>query len=263
MMLTVPAILGLVLAFAPLAPATPMPADGVPIPPIVWELIEMPGDGAQPVEIAEPNRYTIQFLPDGTLGIGADCNRVTGVYEIDDDSLSIELGISTLAMCPPDSQANKFTIALESVTSYSFDDDGHLLLESDSGTLQFTAALHGVVWEWQEFQGSDDSVIAPRNPADYSLTFLPDGKLGIKADCNRARGTYAAEGGSLDLIVGGVTRMLCPEGSLMDAFLRDLDAATSLVFRDGKLFLALPMDAGIMAFEAKYVAPDAATPTAG
>ena len=34
----------------------------------------------------------------------------------------------------------------------------------------------------------------------------------------------------------------------MDRFLRDLDQVTSHVFRDGKLYLALPMDAGIHAF---------------
>lgn len=251
--------------FSPALQATPVPPEDAGIPPIVWELVELPGDDGQPVEIAEPARYTIQFLPDGMLGLGADCNSVGGTYKVDGENLDLELTVSTLALCPPDSQAEPFQRLVENTTSFSFDPDGHLLLTGDDGTLRFRPTLLGVVWEWQEFQGSDDSLLAPKNPEDYTLTFLPDGKLAIQADCNRAMGTYTLDGDgvALDLTVGGVTRMLCPEGSLMHEFLRDLDDVSSHVFRDGKLYLALRVDAGIMEFEARYAEPDEATPEAG
>jgi heat shock protein HslJ len=251
--------------FSPALQATPVPPEDTGIPAIVWELIELPGHDGKPVEIAEPARYTIQFLPDGVLAIGADCNRVGGTHKVDGEKLQLELTRSTLALCPPDSQADPFQRLVENATSFSFDPDGHLLLKGDEGTLRFRPMLLGVVWEWQEFQGSDDSQRAPKNPEDYTLTFLPDGKLAILADCNRAMGTYTLEdnGVALNLKVGGVTRMLCPEGSLMHEFLRDLDDVSSHVFRDGKLYLALRIDAGIMEFEARYVAPDEATPEVG
>ena len=66
----------------------------------------------------------------------------------------------------------------------------------------------------------------------------------------------------MDLRVGGDSAM-CPSGSLMERFLRDLDQVTSHVFRDGKLYLALPMDAGILAFAPTSLAPPAATPAPG
>ena len=121
----------------------------------------------------------------------------------------------------------------------------------------------GVTWEWQEFQGMDDSIVVPDNPEDYTLTFLPDGKTAIQADCNRAMGTYTVDDSTIDLVVGGVTRAMCPPGSLMDQYLRDLDEVSSHVFRDGNLYLALPVDSGIMEFVARYEAPPEATPESG
>jgi heat shock protein HslJ len=255
----------LLVLFAPALQATPVPTEEVGIPPIIWELVEMPANDGQPVEIAEPARYTIQFLPDGKLGVGADCNSVGGNYKVDGEKLDLEFTVSTLALCPPDSQAEPFQRLVENATSFAFDPDGHLLLQGDDGTLRLRSSLLGVIWEWQEFQSSDDSLLAPRNPEDYTVTFLPAGKLGIQADCNRAKGTYTLgdDGASLDLEVGGVTRAMCPEGSLMHEFLRDLDAVSSHILRDGKLYLALRVDAGIMELEARYVAPDEATPEAG
>ncbi|MGH2617219.1 MAG: META domain-containing protein, partial [Thermomicrobiales bacterium] len=179
------------------------------------------------------------------------------------DQLDITLGLSTLALCPPDSQVEPFQRLLESAATFAFGPDGELVLSGDDGSLTLRPALMSVRWEWREFQGSDDSLVAPENPEDYTLTFLPEGKLAIQADCNRAMGTFTVDGPTLDLVVGGVTRVMCPPGSLMEHFLRDLDDASSHVFRDGNLYLALPVDAGIMEFVARYEAPPEATPETG
>jgi hypothetical protein len=57
--------------------------------------------------------------------------------------------------------------------------------------------------------------------------------------------------------------MACPEDSLDAAFARYLDEAVSFVFRDGKLYLALPVDAGIAEFAAVIAEEGGATPTTG
>lgn len=251
------------LLLTPLWQATPVPPAQSAIPPLIWELVELTVGQDQAEEIAEPARYTVQFLPDGKLAIGADCNRATGGYEAADGTLKIGLLASTLALCPPDSRSEPFLGVLQGSTSFVFDDDGYLLLEGDGGALRLQPTVQGVVWEWQEFAGGDDSIVKPKNPVDYTLTFLPDGKLAIKADCNRAFGTYTLDDPKIDLAVGGVTRMLCPEGTLMNEFLRDLDAASSFVFREGNLHLALPVDAGILTFHARFEEPAKATPQAG
>ena len=51
-------------------PAAQMPGS---IPMFVWTLTSFPGG-----EIGEAT-YSIQFMPDGTVAIGADCNRAGGI----------------------------------------------------------------------------------------------------------------------------------------------------------------------------------------
>ena len=96
---------------------------------------------------------------------------------------------------------------------------------------------------------------------DYTVEFLPDGTLAIQTDCNRAMGNYAVTGAQLELRIGGVTRMACPPGSLMDPFLADLARAVSYTIQQ-TLTLALAGD-GVMQFTAVVPAPAAATPEAG
>ena len=57
--------------------------------------------------------------------------------------------------------------------------------------------------------------------------------------------------------------MLCEPESLMDRFLRDLDEVNSHVFRDGNLYLALPLDSGILELTPRSIDPAEATPVAG
>ena len=92
-------------------PATP--AVG-PIPPFVWTLTAFPGVGA----VAAP-LYTVQFLPDGTVDIGADCNRAGGTWSGGDGALSIAVTTSTAAYCPPPSISEPYLAALNGVTGYT------------------------------------------------------------------------------------------------------------------------------------------------
>jgi heat shock protein HslJ len=91
-------------------------------------------------------------------------------------------------------------------------------------------------------------VVKPENPAAYTLEFLPDGKLAVGADCNRAMGASTADGSQLTLQAAAMTRAACPPGSLSDQYLEYLNGVVSYVFQDGDLFLALKYDSGIMKF---------------
>src|SRR5690606_32936052 len=97
-------------------------------------------------------------------------------------------GMSTLVLCPPESHDQAFTSALHGASSFAFDEDGQLHLTGSSGELVLQATLEGVVWQWEQFEGSDGVAAGPTSPSQYTLTFLPDGKLAVKADCNRGRG---------------------------------------------------------------------------
>jgi heat shock protein HslJ len=257
------ALLSLFLGATPVAPTTPPSTGSSVIPPVKWELVELTGEDGKPVAVAEPGRYMVQFRPEGELAVVADCNQVAGTYEATDGDLVVTLTVSTLVLCPPDSWAEPFQTLLENATAFMVDQDGFLILRGDASSLRLRATVQGVRWEWRDFRGGNDEIVTPKNPEDYTTAFLPDGTMAIEADCNRAMGTYAIDGPRIDIRVGGVTRMQCPEGSLMERFLRDLDEASSSVFSDGDLYLSLPLDAGIMAFEARVIETPAATPKAG
>jgi heat shock protein HslJ len=257
------AFLAALLAALPPVQATPTPPTEPRIPPVVWELTAFAESDADPVDIAEPERYTVQFLPDGQLAIRADCNSGGASYTAENGTLQISPIRTTLVGCPPDSQADPFLILLEAATTFEFDDDGMLQITGPEGSLTLRPTLTAVIWEWRELRGGDDSVIAPDHPERYTLTFLDAGKLAVRADCNRAMGTFRVDAPTLELDAAAMTRAMCPPESLSDRFLRDLADVRSHVFRDGNLYLALWADAGIMEFVAQAPEPNDATPTAG
>ena len=259
------------LALAPLlllvpsvvaGPATPT-ATASGIPPVIWEIVSFSEPESAPVTITDPSRSTVQFLPAGRLLARLDCLHGHGGFTAAAGVLALTPLAVTTEMCPPDSEDTRIQTILESATSYTFAPDGLLLLHGDTGSLHLRPALTGVRWAWQTFQGSDDTIVRPDDPSQYTVEFLPNGTLAIQAACHHAVGTYTVDNSTVDLRIGGSTRAICPSGALMDRFLRDLDQVTSHVFRDGKLYLALPMDAGIHAFAPTSIAPPAATPAAG
>ena len=77
-------------------------------------MTDFPGVGT----IAEP-LYTVQFLPDGLVAIGADCNRAGGAWSGGDGALSIAVTTSTRAYCPPPSISEPYLAALNGVTGYT------------------------------------------------------------------------------------------------------------------------------------------------
>jgi heat shock protein HslJ len=223
---------------------------------VVWQWEEFQSSDETVVKPENPEAYTLQFLEDGKLTIQADCNQVMGTYTVDGSSLTIEALAMTRMACPPGSLSDKYIEYLNNVVSYTFQDgDLYLALKMDAGIMKFTSpaspvgqSLTGVVWKWEEFQSSDGSMVKPENPEAYTLEFLPDGSLGIQADCNRVVGTYTVDGSRLTLQATAMTMAACPPGSLSTQYLEYLNGVVSYVFEDGNLFLALKYDSGIMKF---------------
>ena len=240
--------------------ATPIPAASG-IPPVIWHLVGFTEPNAAPVTIADPAHYTIQFLPEGLLLAQFDCNQGRGGYTAADGVLTLTPMAVTTAMCAPDSQGLAFQRVLGQATAYRFNPEiGHLVLRGEAGMLDLQPALTGVVWQWQEtLSNTGEVILRPDDPTHYTVEFLPDGTLAIQADCNQAMGVYTVTGAQLDLQVGGVTRMACPPGSLMDPFLAELDRVVSYTIQQ-TLTLALS-GGGVMQLTAVVSVP--ATPSTG
>jgi heat shock protein HslJ len=90
------------------------------------------------VPASEQSKYTIVFNPDGTFNAKADCNMVGGTYVVGaSNALTINLGPSTLAMCPEGSLADLYTFALGNALSYAVANDQLTIVLHDGGTLEF------------------------------------------------------------------------------------------------------------------------------
>jgi heat shock protein HslJ len=263
-MLAVVSTLISMLLVAPLFVQTPTGAGSVTIiPPIVWESVEItPSDDGE-LETADPGRYTVQFHNKDKVLVRADCNKIAGTYSANDGVLDVALNAATVTICSSESQAEAFVELLDEATDFEIDPDGLLIVSGENGRLRLRPSLAGVVWEWQNLRGGDDSLIAPGRPEDYTLTFMPDGKLAILAGCVRNLGTYTVDGPVIGLSFDGAIPPGCQPEQLTQRYLRDLGDVSSHVFRGGHLYLALPVDAGIMAFAARQAEQPWATPHAG
>lgn len=88
--------------------------------------------------VPDPENYTLVFSADGTFSLKADCNLVSGEYEVDGDSLSLILGPSTLAFCGEESLDTLYLQLLGIVTSYELADGNlNLYLGEDVGKMVF------------------------------------------------------------------------------------------------------------------------------
>jgi heat shock protein HslJ len=108
-----------------------------------------------------------------------------------------------------------------------------------------------VTWQWTRMTTPLEQFdVAP--PANYTIYFGSDGRVALKADCNRGTGRYSVSP-DRRLTFGSIalTRMMCPEGSLSDRFVKEVGRAKSYFMKDGELFLELPVDSGTLRFQRK------------
>lgn len=245
----------LTFASASAQDATPEATAEPAQPPLVgteWQWQAFQGSDDSTITVETPSDYILTFNEDGSLGLRADCNVGTASYTLDGSSLTIIPGVMTLAMCPEGSLSQDFLNYLSNVASYVIEDgDLHLSLAVDGGILRFSpTAIIGVEWQWQEFQGMDDTITVVDAPANYTLLLNEDGSVGVKADCNTGGGSYTLDGNALTFSPLASTLMACPGDSLGSQFLAYLGDVVSYTIQDGELYLALKTDGGILRFAA-------------
>ena len=108
--------------------------------------------------------------------------------------------------------------------------------------------ISGVVWKWQQTRYNNDQQAIPAEPTSYTIEFMPDGKVHVRADCNRVGGTYSLHGNNLTIELTHSTRAMCPPDSLDQAFKKGLGAAAIYFFKEDFLYLDLKYDSGTMRF---------------
>ena len=112
------------------------------------------------------------------------------------------------------------------------------------------ASLEGTSWRLVQIQMSNDVTRAAIERSRYTIGFGANSVLNVRFDCNRGRGSWKSSGpGNLEFGELALTRAMCPVGSLHDQLVRQWPYVRSYVFKDGRLYLSLMADGGIIEFE--------------
>lgn len=120
--------------------------------------------------------------------------------------------------------------------------------EGDATSVPAHASLVGATWLWVRSSYNDDSKSVPPRPEEYTVIFNGDGTINVKADCNLKGGTYRVNGQTLNITIAQSTMAACPEGSLENLFIRDLNGAAVWFIKDDSLYLDIMFDTGTMQF---------------
>jgi heat shock protein HslJ len=222
-----------------------------------WNAVELYGT-AVPADLAPADRRPHLVFGAGGRLSGADgCNRLTGPYTVKGNGITFGAIAGTRMACPKtDELANRFNAALKGTSHWSIVKDrlefygatGKPLavFEKRPAEAGKAAVLDGTTWQLVRFQGGDDRVLTPDDPAKYTIEFAGGGQVAARIDCNRGRGTWkATASGQLELGPLALTRVMCARGSLHDQIAKQWTNVRSFVIRDGHLYLSLMADGGI------------------
>lgn len=105
-----------------------------------WQQLIETAPAAQSV-VPDPENYTIVFNQDGIYNAKADCNMLSGAYEIEGNSITLLPGPSTLAECGPDSSYALYVGFLAQVEGYELVNNRLILIfGNDAGQMIFANA---------------------------------------------------------------------------------------------------------------------------
>lgn len=109
-------------------------------------------------------------------------------------------------------------------------------------------------WEWVRFTSPVERIDVP-DPGKYTLRFGADGRVAMRADCNRGAGAYRLVGREVTIGPIALTRAMCLGRSLSDRFAREVGRATVASRRGDMLLLELPADSGTLLFRRGVTPP--------
>lgn len=207
--------------------------------------------GSDPIEVATPDNYTLDFSEDGRYGIRADCNRGQGGYTFDAGRLVINPGPMTMAACPPGSYDLRFLALLGDVESVTRSGDRLTLELTDGSSMLFellpnpatfggTETLGGSKWEISAYNNGRGGVTTLVAATRMSIAFGDDGTVSGSSGCNTFTGTYAADGATIEIGPLASTQMMCVEEEVMEQeaqFLAALGNASMYEIRGDRLQL--------------------------
>ncbi len=208
----------------------------------VWDGFAPAADAGALVP-THPERYWVEFLPQGKLSLQADCNRGFGTWTEEATAVELKPLGTTLMACGEASLDGRFLELLR--TSSASRDGVRLLLRGPLGVLRLAeVSTEGRLTEtaWTLVTVEDVAGATPMKPGRYGLEFLPGGVLRWTAECQTGGGTWrTAQGGALTLHASaGATSAACVAGTSGPNLSHLLNTVGRLSFADGELVLEGP-----------------------
>jgi heat shock protein HslJ len=102
-----------------------------------WKLQSLTRPDSTVVNISEPVRFTLEFLEGGRLSLRADCNRGTGGYATNGNTLTVGPVAITKAYCAATAPLDDEYVRLLGGENVVVADATTLVLSSSQGTLRF------------------------------------------------------------------------------------------------------------------------------
>lgn len=121
---------------APVAAAQPYANHPLTGP--AWQWLRFEGSDGSVVEPEFPQRYVLQFLPDGGLRGQADCNSLGGTFVQQEFNLAIEAAELSKVACAEDSLAGQFIQTVTQSTTYTLEPN-LMLMTTSNGVATFGA----------------------------------------------------------------------------------------------------------------------------
>jgi len=236
----------------------PSVADEATIENIQWHLNEVDGSPVSPMADTRQPHILLDPVKNQVRGFGG-CNTFFSSYEREGSSLTFGPVGATRMACPNVAMELETSVfdALESSRTWKKENDSILLIGEDGVLARFSQEKHmavvGPVWQWTQTLYNDDRKATPDNPENYTVQFLEDGTISVKADCNQKGGTYSisAVEKKISIEISHSTMVACPEVSLEGEFVKGLAASELFFIRNGDLYMDLKYDTGTMRFSQK------------
>ena len=104
------------------------------------------------------------------------------------------------------------------------------------------------VWQLARIEYPSGKVLTIEQPQNYTVQFLGEGRIAIKADCNAGSGTFQTNEQRVTIGALVTTKMACGPGSQDMVFLNSLSNAAAYLLDGEEFTISLAYDGGEMVF---------------
>lgn len=185
-----------------------------------WQLTGIAGsDGSMGAPVAG-TAPTLIFEDDTAAG-NASCNQYFGSYNLDGSSITFGPLASTEMFCGDPGamdQEAAYLATLQSTDAWTVDGEVLMLSSDGASVLEYAAIsqdLAGTSWDLIAYNNGTGGFQSTVIDIPVTAAFAADGTLSGSSGCNNYGGTWQADDGSIEIVLGPSTLMACADEDAM------------------------------------------------